>query len=145
MVDPQITYDTDHVLCECPEEALATFVTNLEGRLRIDILKGPSVCMTMVRAEDSLEHQRFCLGEALTTECEVSVDGEPGYGVCLGDEPQRAYCIAVIDALLYGPDPVSAELQDFLAAQTEAVRLKDAEEFNLVLRTQVDFRLMEEM
>ena len=47
-----------------------------------------------------MEHQPFYLGEALTTECEVIVNDTIGYGICLGDEPVRSYCIAVIDALL---------------------------------------------
>ena len=64
------------------------------------IVKEPSVCLTMIRTEDSLEKQEFYLGEALTTECEVAVEGAPGYGVCLGEEPVRGYCLAVVDALL---------------------------------------------
>jgi hypothetical protein len=47
----------------------------------------------MIPAEDSLEAQKFYLGEALTTECEVAVDGHAGFGLCLGEEPVRCYCI----------------------------------------------------
>ena len=55
--------------------------------------------MTMIQAEDSVEFQPFYVGEALTTECEVIVNGQKGYGICLGDEPLRCYCIAFIDAI----------------------------------------------
>jgi alpha-D-ribose 1-methylphosphonate 5-triphosphate synthase subunit PhnG len=98
----------------------------------------------MVSAEDSLEEQNFYLGEALSTECEVAVDGCSGFGLCLGDEPVRAYCIAVMDALLHGDRPAPAEVDAFLREQGEAVTRRDKAEYDLVLQTQVDFKLMEE-
>ena len=91
--------DNDYVLCECDLEPLAALVSDLEKSHAVTIVRQPSVCLTMVRTEDSLEKQEFYLGEALTTECEVTVDGTPGYGLCLGEEPVRCYSIAVADAL----------------------------------------------
>jgi len=101
------------------------------------------VCLTMIRAEDSLEKQEFYLGEALTTECEVAVDGAPGYGVCLGEEPVRGYCLAVVDALLESGTP-APEIERFLATHREEVAGREQREFNLILRSQVDFKLMEQ-
>jgi alpha-D-ribose 1-methylphosphonate 5-triphosphate synthase subunit PhnG len=98
----------------------------------------------MIPAEDSLEQQKFYLGEALTTECEVVVDGFPGYGLCLGDEPVRAYCVAVVDALLHADGPLSDSIQAFLRVQGEIVARRDQDEFDLILQTQVDFKLMED-
>ena len=137
-------YDNDTVLCECPLGALQGLVEKLETGHDVQIVKAPGICLTMLRAEDSLEKQEFFLGEALTSECEVSVDGAGGYGLCLGEEPVRAYCLAVCDALLHGARPVPAELTAFLDEQRELVAARDTEEFNHVLRTQVDFKLMEQ-
>jgi len=139
-----MTYDTDYVLCECDLAPLRRLVEGLERQHDVAVVKDPSVCLTMIRAEDSLENQEFYLGEALTTECEVSVDGKPGYGVCLGDEPVRGYCLAVVDALAHGGDPLAQEVQAFIDRQREVIAAKETEEFNLVLRTQVDFKLMEQ-
>src|ERR1700743_1512141 len=99
----------DYILCECELETLEDFVISLEEKFEIQIAKAPSVCMTMVQAEDSVEFQGFYLGEAPTTECEVMVNGQRGYGICLGDEPVRSYCIAFIDALTQLP---GADLQN---------------------------------
>src|SRR5262245_65951182 len=95
-------HDNDYVLCECDLDALKELVLGLEERHHVTIVKDPSTCLTMIRAEDSLDRQEFFLGEALTTECEVVVDGQDGSGICLGEEPVRGYCIAVVDALLHG-------------------------------------------
>ncbi len=110
----------------------------------MQILKAPSACLTLVRAEDSLEKQEFYLGEALTSECEVSVDGLVGHGLCLGEEPVRCYCIAVIDALLHGGQPTPPEVLQFLDHHRALLEQNEREEFNHILRTQVDFKLMEQ-
>lgn len=137
-----VDYDDDYVLCECDLEQLAALAGQLEQAHDVRLVKEPAVCLTMIRTEDSLEKQEFYLGEALTTECEVAVDGAPGYGVCLGEEPQRSYAIAVVDALVQNGrrEEVAAFLDDNRARIAE----REQREFNLTLRTQVDFKLMEE-
>jgi alpha-D-ribose 1-methylphosphonate 5-triphosphate synthase subunit PhnG len=100
--------------------------------------------MTMIRAEDSVEGQPFYLGEALISECEVNVDGQPGFGICLGDEPVRSYCIAVIDALLQLSDARLARVNAFLQEQEKQVAARRQSEYKHIQRTKVDFKLMEE-
>jgi len=139
-----MTHDADYVLCECDLAPLQHLVEGLEQQHVVTIVKEPSVCLTMIRAEDSLESQEFYLGEALTTECEVSVDGQAGYGVCLGDEPVRGYCLAVVDALAHGGHSLATEIEAFIETQRRLITAKETEEFNLVLQTQVDFKLMEQ-
>ncbi len=136
-------YDSDYVMCECPIESIKGFVEEIEKDYSIRVLKEPSVCLTMVRAEDSLEKQEFYLGEALTTECEVEVDGELGYGLCLGEEPVRGYCIAVLDAIIQS-NIEDSRLSDFLDTQRSVVERREKEEYARTLKTRVDFKLMEE-
>ena len=143
-VGVQMKYDNDYVLCECELEPLQDLVAGLEKRCSVTMIKQPSVCLTMVRAEDSLEKQEFYLGEALTTECEVSVDGLPGYGVCLGEEPVRSYCLAVVDALIHTGNGGMPEIKDFVEKHRKVIADRETEEYNLVLRTQVDFKFMEQ-
>ena len=113
----------DKVLVDCDLQALVSFVESIENQLNIKVVREPGICLTMVRAEDSVEKQEFYLGEALTTECEVSIDGQMGYGICLGDEPKRAYCIAVIDALLRSNKHYNNEIKEFLDTQAVLVEV----------------------
>ena len=136
-------HDNDYVLCECDLAPLKELVLGLEQKHSVTMLKEPFVGLTMIRAQDSLDQQEFLLGEALTTECDVSVDGEPGSGVCLGEQPVRGYCLAVIDALIRdGAAP--PDIQAFLDAQRRVIAERELEEFNLVMRTHVDFKLMDQ-
>ena len=136
--------DPDYIVCECGLEPLQRLVEQLESTCQVEVRKAPSICLTMIPAEDSLEAQPFFLGEALTSECEVSVDGAIGFGICLGEEPVRAYCIAVIDACRHGRTPCPPEISAFLLEQGKLVAQRDQDEFDLILQTQVDFKLMEE-
>src|ERR1700760_4902591 len=104
----------DYILCECRLEPLEKFVALLEEKFEVKIAKAPTICMTMIQAEDSVEFQEFYLGEALTTECEVMVNGQRGYGMCLGDEPIRSYCIAFIDGLTQLPGADLSAVNTFL-------------------------------
>lgn len=134
---------TDYILNHCCLSELKKFVTGLEERFPLKIVKEPSLGLTMIRAEDSVENQEFYLGEALTTDCEVSYNDITGYGICLGDEPVRAYCIAVVDALLQSEVEIP-ELQSFLAEQEQKISMAEKIEYNQVQRTRVDFKMMEQ-
>jgi alpha-D-ribose 1-methylphosphonate 5-triphosphate synthase subunit PhnG len=135
---------TDYILCECALDALRQFTAELAVHQSIDLVKPPAICLTMVRAEDSVEQQEFYLGEALTTDCEVAIAGHVGYGICLGDEPDRAWCMAVIDALIAGNGPQRSQIDAFLDQQLALVRQAQQTEFGQILRTKVDFKLMEQ-
>jgi phosphonate C-P lyase system protein PhnG len=134
----------DYILCECELVTLEKFVTSLEEKFEVKIAKTPAICMTMVQAEDSVEFQEFYLGEALTTECELVVNEQRGYGICLGDEPVRSYCIAFIDAVTQLPGADLKEIETFLNKQFELITNAAKLEYNQVLRTKVDFKLMEQ-
>jgi phosphonate C-P lyase system protein PhnG len=134
----------DYILCECELEPLKAFVASIEEYFEIKIARAPSTCMTMIQAEDSVEFQPFYLGEALTTECELVVDGQRGYGICLGDEPVRSYCIAFIDAITQLEDMDLSNVHTFLNEQATLIENKAILEYNQIMRTKVDFKLMEQ-
>jgi alpha-D-ribose 1-methylphosphonate 5-triphosphate synthase subunit PhnG len=134
----------DYILCECALEPLEAFVRGLEQQCVVQVIRQPQVATTMIRAEDSVEGQAFYLAEALITETEVNVDGQPGYGLCLGDEPVRSYCIAVIDALVQLSDARLPAVNAFLKEQEAYVAAQTQSEHKHIQRTKVDFKLMEE-
>ncbi len=135
---------TDYILCECAADALEAFVRELETQHSILIVRQPAVCMTMVRAEDSVESQPFYLGEVLVTDCEVQVDGQAGYGLCMGDEPVRCYCMAVMDALLQSEGGDAGRARAFLVGQAVLIADRQKLEYNLIQQTKVAFKVMDQ-
>jgi alpha-D-ribose 1-methylphosphonate 5-triphosphate synthase subunit PhnG len=136
---------TDYILCECPLENIRQFTDQLLTHYEPILVKAPGICLTMIRAEDSVEKQEFYLGEALTTDCEVEINGQIGYGICLGDEPDRAYCMAVVEAVLAQNDAPQSLIYQFLAQQATLIRQQEETEFSHIMRTKVDFKLMEQV
>jgi alpha-D-ribose 1-methylphosphonate 5-triphosphate synthase subunit PhnG len=134
----------DYIICECDLEPLEAFVMELEPHCAIQMVRHPAVGTTMIRAEDSVEGQPFYLGEALITECELNIDGQPGFGLCLGDEPVRSYCMAFLDALSSLSDSRQSRVEAFLSEQAAIIEGRVRVEHDLIQRTKVDFKLMEE-
>jgi len=134
----------DQIWCECSLDSFEALVTQLEGQYSVKILQMPLLCMSMVQAEDSVEFQPFYLGEALTTETEVQIEDKLGIGICLGDEPVRSYCIAVLDAIHQVSNSWPESILNFLKEQDVLLEKKTLEEHNHILRTKVDFKLMEQ-
>jgi alpha-D-ribose 1-methylphosphonate 5-triphosphate synthase subunit PhnG len=135
----------DYILCECPLDNLTQLTDTLLTHYQPTLVKTPGICLTMIRAEDSVEKQEFYLGEALTTDCEVEINGHVGYGICLGDEPDRAYCMAVVEAVLAQNDAQTALIQTFLTQQAIIIGQAEETEFAHIMRTKVDFKLMEQV
>ncbi|MEM9832716.1 MAG: phosphonate C-P lyase system protein PhnG [Bacteroidota bacterium] len=136
--------DTDYILVEGDLNRIKEFTATAEQQFTIKVTKPPTIALTMVRAQDSVEAQEFYLGEALMTEAEVVIDGITGIGLCLGDEPQRAYCMAVVDALLQGSSAFKQEIEQFLKQEEVAILRQEQQEQAQILRTQVDFKLMKQ-
>lgn len=64
----------------------------------VPAIEGPRVALALIEARDTAAQARFFAGEALLTECVVEVDGVRGFGAVLGEDPERAYRLAVVDA-----------------------------------------------
>jgi len=142
---PSMQINTDQVLCECPKEHLVQWMASIESSITIEMVIEPKLCMTMVQAEDSIDFQPFYLGEVLMTECQLHVDGKIGYGYCMGDEPQRAYCIAIADAILNDLNHLHHhQLLSFLESEKNVLLKNKMEEHHQIMKTKVDFKIMEQ-
>ncbi|WP_092168538.1 phosphonate C-P lyase system protein PhnG [Cyclobacterium xiamenense] len=136
--------ERDYILCECPLKHLVDFVAKLEDQYEITVSKAPEICLTMVKAEDSVEGQAFFLGEALTTTCEVVIGKESGLGIVLEDQPERAYCIAVLDTLSKLKDRNWPEIDAFLNAEKAQIMKAETEAHTKIMQSAVDFKLMDD-
>lgn len=94
----------------------------------------------MARVQETVDGEVFNLGEVLVTSCEVVLDGEPGWGLVMGDDPERALCAAVLDAANARgmPEETEAEISRQLASAREDRRARWAK----VRTTRVEFEEM---
>jgi alpha-D-ribose 1-methylphosphonate 5-triphosphate synthase subunit PhnG len=109
----------------------------------IQVLRAPETCTMMLQAVDSVGQTPFYLGEVLMTEAAVAIGGQTGYGFALEDEPERAVCIAVIDAALAAEVAMSEYIGKIIAAEAERIMTRRRQEKSLVAATKVNFAIME--
>jgi alpha-D-ribose 1-methylphosphonate 5-triphosphate synthase subunit PhnG len=93
-VEPQ------EILAEGRLEVWKKLSTMIEARHNVKAVKASETCLAMMQAVDSVGETPFYLGELLMCEAVARVDGVLGYGFALEDDPERAWCLAVIDAAL---------------------------------------------
>jgi phosphonate C-P lyase system protein PhnG len=136
-----VKVDYAEIVAEASPAAVREIAEAIVNRLEVRILKPPAPGMVMVRHSEPLENTLFLLGEAFVTECEVEVDGLPGYGCVLGSGDERALCGALVDAVVGGGHPLGAEILPMLEAERLRIQARWDAESRSVASTRVSFEV----
>jgi alpha-D-ribose 1-methylphosphonate 5-triphosphate synthase subunit PhnG len=108
----------------------------------VKILKEPESGLIMMAAKDSLDTD-FYLGEILVTEAEAEYRGFKGYGMVLGEEPEKALLAAAVEAIWRSDhEDLQSRIRKFLEARGENLAPAAAKERKLIARTKVSFETM---
>jgi len=109
----------------------------------IKVIREPVTGLVMMRVRDSVEGKPFNLGEVLITEAVVEMDNCCGYGFAQGDAPDRAMCMAVLEAALAAGHPLAPVIREVLEKEALALAERKKREAALIDRTRVNFETME--
>ncbi len=135
------------IAAEVPKEIWGLWKQWIETLGRVEVIHPASMGLVMMRAEESVAKEVFHVGEILTTDATVTVDGVLGYGIVMGNDPDKAYTLALIDALYHSSDPKWANTKEQmdveLIHQAEKQRQKRQQEYQFIQRTMVDFEVMD--
>lgn len=108
----------------------------------IKIIKKPSVGSIMVTAKDSFDVV-FCLGEVLVTEALLEYEDNKGYGLIVGDDPERALVLAFIDAVYKSKnEKLKEKVKTILSKAKSKVEKSETLEMAIVSKTRVNFEVM---
>jgi phosphonate C-P lyase system protein PhnG len=83
-----------------------TLVNQLFDRmmsLPIEIPGQPEVGLVMMKALDSCQEE-FYLGEVLVTQAELKYKDYKGYSMIIGDNKEKALCLAALEAVMQGDE-----------------------------------------
>ena len=104
--------------------------------------KPPKPGLLMMRVKDSFETD-FYLGEILVTEAEVEYHEVKGYGMVIGDEPERALVLATLDAIFKSNDEALKQMiEDFLEEERKKIISEEEIAKKLIAKTKVNFEIM---
>jgi alpha-D-ribose 1-methylphosphonate 5-triphosphate synthase subunit PhnG len=103
------------------------------------ILSGPKVAMVQLRIQESVADTVFNGGEVLVTETRLELNGVFGFGMVIGDQPEYATALAVLDALGRIDGPHRAYMTDAIVDLGRALTTKHQSEFAASNSTKVAF------
>ena len=116
----------------------------LAGNHAVKTLKKPQKMLVMLKFRESAKNSLFYAGEALACECLVSIGDTKGFAACLGDDADKVYAMAVIDAAMNAELPEFGMILESLKIWEAAIEDKHSLEAGLAMSTKVDFTVMEE-
>lgn len=133
-----------YILAHTKVEKLEGIVDELSKKYEISKVKEPEMGLVMVKVKDGVYQEKFYIGEVLITECSVHLNGSLGMGIIQGDEPRKAYAMAVIDAVFNNDEIDKTELIDILKVWEEEIEDSYIEEKAMVEGSKVKFETMGE-
>jgi len=116
----------------------------IEAKHPVVVLKRPQKMLTMLKVRESAQNSLFYAGEALACECMVMIGGKRGFAATLGDDLEKVYAMAVIDAALNAGLPECGMILDTLGGWKRRIIEQRAIEARLTMATKVNFNVMEE-
>jgi len=116
----------------------------LEEKHEVKTLKKPQKTLVMLKMRESAKNTLFYAGEALASECMVSIEGTRGFAAALGDDLERVYSMAVIDATINSSVSANEELSAFFEKWELRLNAETALDSKVAMSTKVDFNVMEE-
>jgi alpha-D-ribose 1-methylphosphonate 5-triphosphate synthase subunit PhnG len=124
------------------EAVLTSIADELLESTEVQISRGPTVGLLMVRVEEPSVRLPFNFAEVTVSEAEVLAGGQRGYAMVMGRAPEKALAGAIIDGALEAGHPASGAIEQVLnsALARESARL--AREWARVAPTTVKFEEM---
>lgn len=109
----------------------------------VRIVEEPNEGLVMIRMRETARNSLFHLGEVLVTEAKVRIGTSIGIGILQGQDSQKAFDLAVIDAAWSASLPECLAWDDELAAAEAALEEKLKRETAQVNKTRVQFDTMD--
>jgi alpha-D-ribose 1-methylphosphonate 5-triphosphate synthase subunit PhnG len=110
--------------------------------LAVEVSRGPSVGLLMLRGEEPSERLQFNFSEVTVSEAEVTANGHRGYAMVMGRQPEKALAGAVLDVALELGHPASADIEVALRAALAAETARKRSAVASVASTRVLFEEM---
>jgi alpha-D-ribose 1-methylphosphonate 5-triphosphate synthase subunit PhnG len=123
-------------------QTLEDLADHVLATLLVEVARGPSVGLLMVRGEEPSERTQFNFAEVTVSEAEVTAQGRRGYAMVMGREPEKALAGAVLDVALEVGHPASPAIEAALTRALGAEARRREAEIRRVAPTRVRFEEM---
>lgn len=131
------------ILVKASAEVAENFAEEILKKYNVIVVEESNDGVVMVKLREKAKSSLFYLGEVLITECKVMINGSLGIGIIKGNEPERAYHLAVIDAAYNANLPETEAWENGLKHTEEVIVQANKVFTNKVLKTKVNFETMD--
>ena len=121
----------------------ADLAEDIISKYEVKTIEQPNHGLVMVKARETAKNSLFYLGEVMVTECKVEINGCIGIGILKGDEPQKAFYLAVIDATYQAGLKETNDWAPRLLSAEENILRSRIELSQQILKTKVNFETMD--
>lgn len=130
------------ILVNCEKEFLKEWSDIFSKEDKPIMISEPENSLVMVKMRESAQNSLFYLCEVLVSQARVQINDKIGIGLIKGDDLDKAYYLAVIDAAYQNKKDLSA-FDDALRKQQHLQQLKAKINVQNILKTKVSFETMD--
>ena len=130
------------IMVQSKPDAVKELAEKLEKKYTFEITRKPETGLLMFRAEESVEHLHFNVGEILVTSAEVRLDNALGYSMVMGGDKNFAFYCALIMTALEAELPETKEIEALAHKLKKDMEAELRKEQKIIASTRVNFEVM---
>lgn len=131
------------ILVSRPPELMKSLAEEILDKYETAIVEEPNPGLVMVKVRETAKQSLFYLGEVLVTECKVRIENNIGIGLVKGEESEKAYHLAIIDAAYTAGLEETRSWEALLQKEKDKHAVEQANSRRRLLLTKVDFETMD--
>lgn len=138
-----IRKERTRILVHCEKEFLRQWAEYFKQQNEFHVIEEPKNALTMIQMRESAQNTLFYLGEVLVSETRVECQGVIGIGIIQGNELEKSYDLAILDAACNAELAGVEDLEKELVKQKEMQEEQHKKYVNQILKTRVNFETMD--
>ncbi|WP_080844160.1 phosphonate C-P lyase system protein PhnG [Cytobacillus gottheilii] len=131
------------ILINGSHELVKEFAEEVFGNFDVKIIQKPENGLVMLKVRETSKKSLYYPGEVFVTECKVQVEESIGVGIVMGDHPELAYNLAVVDAAFGANVSITENWIPRLLEEEKRINQQKAAMQSDILKTKVNFENMD--
>ena len=131
------------IIEKCPAERVKELARPIVEQHQVTVIRKPAKTLVMVRMRETVAKAEFYLGELLAAEAMVELEGAKGFSLLMGDDLDKAFSAAVLDALRRSQLPQWETVRLALEREEERQRQEERREICRHNASRVQFNTLD--
>lgn len=135
--------DRTRILVHCDNEFIHHWANQFASLTTVETISKPEHSLVMVKMRESAQQSLFYLTEVLVSQARVKMNNSIGLGIVQGNDLDKAYDLAIIDAGYMQDSELNKSFIEALLQQKALQDIKARKETTSIMKTKVSFETMD--